>query len=153
MTFGRRFLSTAAAGALVVGGLSVTLSAGPANASAANCTNGANGFTSIPYNKSGTVETTKDLGGGRRAELHIAWINGVPHRWARISGATKAGDLVWMDYSTTYGDGWIQCGPFTVQSNGSPNTSAAHKATREPGEQFRACGRRVDGDSMCGPWL
>ncbi|MFI6458618.1 hypothetical protein ACIBF6_44620 [Streptosporangium amethystogenes] len=136
-----------------MGGLSVTLSAGPVNADAANCTNGANGFTSIPYNKSGIIETSNDLGGGRKVELHLATINGAPHRWARISGATKAGDLVWMDYSTTYGNGWIQCGPFTVQSNGSPNTSAAHKVARTAGEQFRACGRRFDGNSICGPWL
>ncbi|MEZ0070861.1 hypothetical protein [Planotetraspora sp. GP83] len=148
----RRLVSVSLAAALVTGGLTALSS--PASADAANCTNGANGFTNIPYNKTGTRVDgkTADLGGGRRVELHKGIINGVEHGWAIIMGATRAGDLVWMDWTSTYANGWVQCGPFTVQGDSLTNTSAAKNTSPAAGYWFRACGRRVGGPSVCGAW-
>jgi len=123
-----------------------------ASASVEECTNNRNGFVSIAYNLSGTIKRSVDLGGGRRAELHVGYVNGVQRGWARISGATRRGDQVWMDWSTTGGNGWLQCGPFTVQSDGSPNTSAAQKVRGDlPAWVFRACGL-VNGVGKCTGW-
>lgn len=122
-------------------------------ASVDECINNRNGFVDIPYNLSGTIKRSVDLGGGRRAELHVGYVNGVERGWARISGATRRGDQVWMDWSTTGGNGHMQCGPFTVQSDGSPNTSAAQRVRNDlPAWVFRACGL-VNGVGKCtDPW-
>lgn len=150
----RRSISIAAVGLLAAGTVSASLYAGPAYASPAECVNGANGFVSIAYNKTGTVVSGKtvDLGGSRRAELHSGTINGAQRGWAIIRGATQAGDQVWMDWTTTSGNGWLQCGPFSVQSNGSPNTSAAKSTSSASGYWFRACGKIAGGTSKCGAW-
>jgi len=132
---------------------SAVFAATPASASVAECVNGANGFTSIPYNLSGSIIRSVDLGGGRRAELHAGNVAGVRRGWARISGSTLYGDKVWMDWSTTGGNGWLQCGPFTVQGNGLPNTSAAQVVRPDlVNWVFRACGVIVGGTGRCTGW-
>jgi hypothetical protein len=124
--------------------------------SPAACQNGANGFVSIPYNKTGTkVDGTRvDAGPGgfpRYAEIHTGNINGVQHGWAIIRGNTRPGDKVWMDWTTNNRASRIQCGPFTVQTANSPNTSAAKRTSSSASYQFRAC-LNVNGDSYCGNW-
>lgn len=146
----RRLIAILVAG--IATNASLAFSAAPASASIAECTNGANGFVSIAYNRSGAVIHSVDLGGGRRAELHRGLVNGVDRGWAKITGSTRVGDKVWLDWSTTGGNGWLQCGPWSVNSNGSPNTSAAQRVTSDPAWVFRACGIIVGGTTKCTPW-
>ncbi|MEU6407531.1 hypothetical protein [Microbispora sp. NPDC046933] len=150
----RRSLSVAAAaGAFAAGTLTGVFAAAPANAAVSECVNGANGFVDIPYNKTGTVAYSVDLGGGRKAQLHYGSISGVQRGWAIIRGTTKKGDKVWMDWTTTATNGgWLQCGPFTVQADGLTNTSAAQKTSSKDGYWFRACGQIVGGTTRCTPW-
>ncbi|MDP9861647.1 MULTISPECIES: hypothetical protein [Streptosporangium] len=55
-----------------------------------------------------------------------------------------------MDWSTTSGNGHVQCGPFSVQRDGLPNTSAAKVVNYSSSSYvFRACGRIVGGESRC----
>ncbi|GIH28532.1 hypothetical protein Aph01nite_68420 [Acrocarpospora phusangensis] len=150
----RRYLHVAAVGILAVGGLN--LATGSAAASPAACQNGANGFVSIPYNKTGTPigSTRVDAGlavSARWAQIHVANIGGVQHGWAIIQGRTQPGDKVWMDWTRDNEASWIQCGPFTVQSAGSPNTSAAKRTDPSASYKFRAC-LNVNGQSWCGRW-
>ncbi|MEU4829429.1 hypothetical protein [Streptosporangium sp. NPDC023615] len=130
-----------------------TTTAGPAQATIQDCTT--YDFLSIPYNQAGGQQRSVSLGSGRQAGLLVARI-GSPlqnHAFAKITGATKPGDQVWMDWSTTGGNGHVQCGPFKVQNNGSPNTSAA-KAINYGNTSwvFRACGRIVGGSTKCTAW-
>ncbi|MFH8798070.1 hypothetical protein ACH4F6_00505 [Streptomyces sp. NPDC017936] len=126
----------------------------PAQATAAECTNGANGFTGIPYDKNGSTVHSVDIGSGVTVKLQQGYINGSNHGWARIDGSTWAGDRVWMDWTWDNGAHWIQCGPFTVQSNGSPSTSAAKVTSPSTSYRFRACGRLLGESSVscCTPW-
>jgi hypothetical protein len=139
--------------ALAAGGPMSIAAASPAHASVAECRNGANGFVSIPYNQSGTVRRSLRLGSGGRAliTLESASIQGRTRGYAKISGGTAQGDQVWMDWTTTGGNGWLQCGPWYVQSNGSPNTSAAQRTDPSSQWLFRACGL-VDGQGGCTAW-
>ncbi|MEU3983731.1 hypothetical protein AB0F77_27225 [Streptomyces sp. NPDC026672] len=73
---------------------------GTAHASVAECTNDANGFVSIPYNKSGSVKTSVSLGRAT-VQLPVGPISGKDYGWAKITGSTVAGDQVWMDWTTT----------------------------------------------------
>jgi hypothetical protein len=123
----------------------------PAQATVAECTNGANGFVSIPFNQSGTVRGSIFLGGRATVTLESASIQGRSRGFAKISGNTRRGDQVWMDWTTTGGNGWLQCGPWYVQSNGSPNTSAAQRTDPSPQWLFRACGL-VNGHGGCTDW-
>ncbi|WP_433357920.1 hypothetical protein ACQP25_45300 (plasmid) [Microtetraspora malaysiensis] len=151
----RRSLSITAIGLFAVGALGVGVSTGTAHASVSECVGGANGFADIAYNKTGTVVSGKtvDLGGGRRAELHTGTVAGFKRGWAIIRGTTKKGDRVWMDWTkTATRGGWMQCGPFTVQSDGLTNTSAAQKTSDDADYWFRACGQIVGGATKCGAW-
>ncbi|SNS42246.1 hypothetical protein SAMN05216276_100972 [Streptosporangium subroseum] len=153
MQFIRKFLTvTTVAGALAASTLSGVLAASPASAATIECVNGANGFANIAYNKRGSLVNSVDLGGGRKAELHRGQVNG-DRGWAIITGSTKAGDKVWMDWTTTAREGgWLQCGPFSVQANGLTNTSAAQKTSTDSRWQFRACGQIVGGSTKCAAW-
>jgi hypothetical protein len=137
----------------VVAALGLAATAGPASATVAECTNGANGFVSIPYNQSGSVKGSLRLGASDRATvtLEAATIQGRTRGYAKISGNTRVGDQVWMDWTTTGGNGWLMCGPWYVRSNGSPNTSAAQRTDPSSQWLFRACGL-VDGESGCTGW-
>ncbi|MDR7274444.1 hypothetical protein [Catenuloplanes atrovinosus] len=133
--------------------LNVAATAAPARASVAECTNGANGFVSIPYHQSGTVRRSIHLGANDRAliTLQSATIQGLTRGYAKISGSTRVGDQVWMDWTTTGGNGWLQCGPWYVRSDGAPNTSAAQRTDPSSQWLFRACGL-VDGEGGCTGW-
>ncbi|AGL18485.1 hypothetical protein [Actinoplanes sp. N902-109] len=146
--------SIKAAGAATVSMFAAALgivAAAPASASVAECTNGANGFVGIPYNQSGTTQRSITLGGRTTVSLQSAAVQGRTRGYAKISGNTRAGDQVWMDWTTTGGNGWLQCGPWYVQSNGSPNTSAAQRTDPSSQWLFRACGL-VDGQGGCTGW-
>ena len=149
----RATLATGAAVALASAGLALAGPATAAHATAAECTGGANGFNSIPYNQNGTNARTVSMGYGVTVRLQYGTVNGVQQGWARIDGSTIAGDKVWMDWTQTSGSTWMQCGPFTVQSNGSPNTSAAKRTSSSSSYQFRACGNLIGvGETKCTTW-
>lgn len=150
----RKFLTaTAVAGAFAASALTGVIAASPASAAPSECVGGANGFVDIAYNKKGTVVNSVDLGGGRKAELHRGNINNVERGWAIITGSTKAGDKIWMDWTSDGpSNGWMQCGPFSVQTNGQTNTSAAQKTSTSAVWQFRACGQIVGGTTKCAAW-
>src|ERR1044072_6764477 len=62
---------------------------------AAQCTNGANGFANVAYNYSGgTVAQSRTVASGVTVQLRFGLISGVQRGWARISGSTLPGDLV-----------------------------------------------------------
>ncbi|GAA2877263.1 hypothetical protein Acy02nite_62740 [Actinoplanes cyaneus] len=78
---------------------------------------------------------------------------GVERVFARIQGQTRQGDQVWLDWSYTGGNGWAQCGPFTVSADHRTNTSGA--ALRHPDGRtltFRACMNVHDAGVVCTDW-
>lgn len=148
----RAMTAMGAAVALASAGLALT---GPATAHAteADCTGGANGFSYIPYNKSGTDARAVSMGYGVTVRLQYGTVAGVQQGWARIDGATLAGDQVWMDWSQNGGASWLQCGPFTVKSPNSPDTSAAKRTSSSTSYKFRACGDLIGvGETRCTDW-
>ncbi|GAA2624155.1 hypothetical protein [Paractinoplanes durhamensis] len=154
----RTVAGTATLGALVTG-LGVVATAGPAAASVDECTNGRNGFVSIPYNQAGNTQSYIHLGSALQTlvSLERRTINGQDRVFAKIqprqngSGYTRPGNQVWLDWSTTGGNGWLQCGPFSVSANNAPNTSAAQRTNSSSSWVFRACGL-VDGIGGCTSW-
>ena len=109
-------------------------------------------FIGIPYNRSGTELKRVSFAGRINVKLMIAKFSGRERVFARVDGNTRAGDQVWLDWSYTGGNGWAQCGPFSVQSNGSPNTTGAALRTppNKPLLVFRACGlARSEGIGGC----
>jgi hypothetical protein len=120
----------------------------------AQCTNGANGFVDIPYNYTGgTMAESRTVASGVTVQLRFGPINGVQRGWARISGSTLPGDLVWIDWTRNGGSTWIQCGPFRINTAGNPNTSAAQRTSSSTAWLFRACGKRPNGPTVCTNWI
>ncbi|MFI9824315.1 hypothetical protein ACIHFC_28220 [Streptomyces sp. NPDC052013] len=135
-------------------GLAVAVPAGSAHATAAQCQNGANGFIDISDDASGTVVRSIDMGAGRTVTLHHGNIRGLQRGWAKISGTTVNGDLVWMDWTTNGGSKWLQCGPFAVDRGpGTSKTSAAKTTSTDKNYRFRACGYLKNaGQTKCTSW-
>lgn len=121
-------------------------------ATAAECEGGANGFVDISDSRRGTAVYTRNLGAGTRVILYYGNVGGVQRGWAMIDGSTIPGDLVWMDWTKDGRASWIQCGPFAVDDYGLTKTSAAQRTKNDDDWQFRACGRAVGFNSVCGPW-
>lgn len=88
---------------------------------------------------------------GRSIQLRVGAINGFQHGWARITGATRRGDSVWLDASGNGGATWLQCGPFLVGIDGYDAWSKAARARPDPNLRFRACGS-IDGVIRCTGW-
>jgi hypothetical protein len=151
----RRILSIASVGIMATGAMTAAISmpatsGNTAHATIADCKT-EYGFESIPYNQLGTPVYRVDLGGGRYVELQFVRAGGYQYGFAKISGATQKGDLVWLDWSDAR-PGWMQCGPFKVQKNGSPNTSRAKYRDDVPEHWIRACGQALGQASKCGSW-
>ncbi|GAA3338505.1 hypothetical protein GCM10020358_18840 [Amorphoplanes nipponensis] len=150
-TQGKRAVSAAAlllatAGAVVAGG-------GPASATAADCSNGANGFVTVSDNASGAVARHIEPYPEFIINLEYGTIGGVQRGFARLRGRTVQGDKVWMDWTRDAGRTWIQCGPFTVSYLFAPKTSAAQRTSRDANWRFRACGRGSGAnESFCTTW-
>jgi hypothetical protein len=60
--------------------------------------------------------------------------------WAEIAGPTKGSDRVWMDVSNDWGKTWTQCGPFSVDVDGTLGFTRAEPASSSKSRKFRACG-------------
>ncbi|MQS05624.1 hypothetical protein [Streptomyces alkaliphilus] len=134
---------------LAVGLMGAIGTAGPAQAAVADC---ATGFVSMPYNNSGSVKKSVSLG-QTTVQLHVGPNSGKDHGWAKITGSPWKDDRVWMDWSQDGGKTWLRCGPWTVQSDGSPNTSAAKVVKyNDPQWLFRTCGNQIGEASKCTGW-
>ncbi|MDH6128904.1 hypothetical protein [Kitasatospora sp. GP82] len=140
--------ATTAALALGAGLLIVGPAAGPALASAADCSGGANGFVDVSDNASGTVQRSS-FHDGDTISLQSAGGRG----FAKLEGATTSSESVWMDWTRDGGRTWLQCGPFQVDhGNGSSKTSAAKATSSDPNYRFRACALTADGVITCTNW-
>ncbi len=138
---------------LLTTGGAVVGSGSPAAATAAECSNGANGFVTVSDNASGTVARHIEPYPEFVINLEYGTVGGVQRGFARLRGRTVQGDKVWMDWTRNGGTTWLQCGPFTVSSLFAPKTSAAQRTSTDPNWQFRACGRSAGGDrSFCTRW-
>ena len=146
-------LAALAATGLLATFLSTAIGASAAQASAADCERGANGFVDISDSRSGTVQRTVDLTHGTKVELHSGVVNGVASGWAKISGNTVSSDRVWMDWTRDGGSTWLQCGPFEV-GNLTTKTSASKATSSSSSYRFRACGdsRVVGVTARCTSW-
>jgi len=131
--------------AALAAGLAVTGPAAPANALARDCTGGTNGFTDISDSASGTrqVDVQASTPDGavdltvQSIQLgHLLTLNG----FAKISGPTRPGDMVWMDWTQDNGKTWLQCGPFTVGSNNQSLTTPAKPTSTDGNYRFRVGG-------------
>jgi hypothetical protein len=135
-------------------GLAIAGPATTASASAAACEGGANGFIDISDDLSGNVARSLYLGAGVTITLQYGNVAGAQRGWAKISGSTLNGDLVWMDWTTNGGASWLQCGPFVVdRGNGTSKTSAAKRTSSSTSYKFRACGKLLGGSTTkCTTW-
>ena len=150
----RSRMSAAALFGLVGMTLAVVGPASPAQASAADCERGANGFVDIrddlrgahapPAKWNGRVVDRRP--GQRKVKVHLYYgtVKGAQRGWAMIDGDTRPGDWVWMEYSINGGESVkITCGPFSVDANGRSKTSAAKMTSKSSSVMFRACARMV----------
>ena len=140
-------INALAGAALLAASALVTVSA-PAQATAADC---ASQPWPSPVTNVSTVYTV-DTGFGTAVDLRKGTLNTKQAGWARIRGTTISGDLVWMDVTKDSGAHWVQCGPFSVDSSGGIPYTRAYYTSSSASYQFRACGRAVGGNSICGPW-
>lgn len=152
-----RRLGLVALAALLASTFTLVGPASPAQATAAQCEGGANGFIDISDSLRGTQVYAVDLGNSVTVRLYYGTVSGAQRGWAMIDGATWSGDRVWMDWTTNWNSSgnftWLQCGPFSVGSNGTTKTSAAKTTSSSSTYRFRACGRLVTGStSKCGAW-
>lgn len=140
----------------LLGGLALSAGlvfVGPAmaNASQADCVNGANGFIDISDNATGLFATGAGPGAnGEIVDIEHSLIRGTERGWAHLTGAVP-GDQVWMDWTRDNGRTWIQCGPFFATQNGQSLTSAAQATSSDPNWRFRA-GMNVGGQVMVSSW-
>jgi hypothetical protein len=122
-----------------------------ANASQADCVNGANGFIDISDNANGLYEVGAPIGAnGEIVDIEASLIRGTERGWAHLTGAVP-GDQMWMDWTRDNGHSWIQCGPFYATQNGQSLTSAAQRTDPSPNWRFRA-GMNVGGTVLVSAW-
>lgn len=153
----RSTLATAAALCAVAGGVVL---AQPAQASSADCTGGAHHFRDHPDDAEGdTVKPRRfDLGNVHFTLEKGAYV-GQQIAFGKISGETRPGDNVWMDWRADGWDHddavspWLQCGPFTVRSAGQSLTTPFRRTSTDPQYNFRVCGSLItDGVVRCSDW-
>lgn len=149
----RKFRKVTAA---LLGGLALSAGlvlAGPAtaNATQAECVNGANGFIDISDTANGLFRVGAGPGpNGEIVDIEISLIRGTQRGWAHLTSAVP-GDQMWMDWTQDNGVSWIQCGPFFATQNGQSLTSAAQATNPSPGWRFRA-GMNVGGQVYVSAW-
>lgn len=148
----RRGAALALAGTMLAGTAALT-GAGPASATAAQCSGGANGFIDISDSASGTNAVSPiNMGYGVTLSLQYGTVSGAQRGWAKINGALATQDQVWMNYSTNGGASVaIQCGPFTAGTKTS-KTTAAKRTSSSSSIRFQACARGYLLPQRCTPW-
>jgi hypothetical protein len=140
-------LATGVAIGVQVGG---AVLARPVAAADPDCGGGSAGFVAVASEQRGLERMAVAVGRGR-VSLEFVKVDGGIHGFARIGGDTRRGDRVWLDWSSTGGNGWAQCGPYRVAGAGKAAASAGWVATDEPDRVMRACGR-VDDVTRCTDW-
>jgi hypothetical protein len=141
----QRFAGPSAVLGVLVGTL-ITV-ASPASASPSNCATWPN-----PANATNTSTVAHVWMGDTKVELRFGYLNGRQAGWARLANAIRRGDKFWLDVSSTRGNGWIQCGPFTWPDSGT--YTPAHYTSSDPNTVFRACGRTAGSNaSWCTGWI
>ncbi|WP_075779704.1 hypothetical protein [Streptomyces acidiscabies] len=156
----RPALATAAALCALTTGVLVAQPARPASAAASDCTGGARGFRDHPDNAEGDTAKPRDFSVGNvRFTLEKGAYVGQQIAFGKISGETRPGDNVWMDWRADGWDNtnavspWLQCGPFTVRSAGQSLTTPFKRTSTDPNYQFRVCGSLIsDGVVRCSQW-
>lgn len=156
----RSSFATAAALCAVAAGVVLVQPAQPAVASAADCEGGARGFRDHPDNAEGDTDKPRhfELGDVRFTLEKGAYV-GQQIAFGKISGQTRPGDNVWMDWRANGWDHdnavspWLQCGPFTVRSAGQSLTTPFKRTSTDPQYNFRVCGSlAVNGVIRCSDW-
>ncbi|MFC5216056.1 hypothetical protein [Streptomyces coerulescens] len=156
----RSTLATAAALCAVATGVVLTQPAQPAQAAASDCEGGARGFRDHPDNAEGDTGKPRSFNlGNARFTLEKGVYVGQQIAFGKISGETRPGDKVWMDWRADGWDHdnavspWLQCGPFTVRSAGQSLTTPFRRTSTDPQYQFRVCGSLIsDGRVTCSDW-
>ncbi|MFB8106915.1 MULTISPECIES: hypothetical protein [unclassified Streptomyces] len=157
----RTTLATAAALTAATAGVLVAHPVQPAHASASDCESGARGFRDHPDNAEGDTDKPADFSlGSVRITLEKGSYVGQQIAFGKISGQTRPGDNVWMDWRADGWDRdqnamspWLQCGPFTVRSAGQSLTTPFRRTSTDPQYQFRVCGSlKSDGVIRCSGW-
>ncbi|WP_062439333.1 hypothetical protein [Herbidospora daliensis] len=140
-----KMLSALSAAALAVTGLTVTVvTATPASALACPASVNPSSATG------GVTQRTKALPGGRTLELRSGYVNGVQYAWARVVPNSLNGENIWLDYSTTSGNGWAQCDLRTLSSSGR-NYGQGFRTSSSSAVVMRA-GYRTGGVSYLTTW-
>lgn len=126
----RSTLAAVAALCTVATGVVLAQPPQPAAAAASDCVGGRRGFRDHPDNASGDSGKPREFWVGN---VHFTLEKGVYGStqigFGKISGETRPGDKVWMDWRANGWDNadsvspWLQCGPFTVQSAGQSLTT------------------------------
>ncbi|WP_405869914.1 RICIN domain-containing protein [Streptomyces zaomyceticus] len=124
---------------------------GSSPAGAEVCETGANGFTDIADNLSGAVAQSRS-DADRRVSVQYGTVHGAQRGWARLDGATREGDQVWLDWTRDGGRTWLRCGAFAVGADGATKTSAAKQTSSSSTWQFRACALPTGGTTRCTDW-
>lgn len=124
-----------------------------AQATAAQCAGGANGFVDVSDSLLGVVADQRH---NSVANLYLTFgqVAGQTRGWAYLGSpaGTRLGDgyLVWMDWSINGGQTWMQCGPFSSRSGQGSITSPAKNT--DPTYRFRA-GALVNGQQLLTDWI
>jgi hypothetical protein len=90
---------------------------------------GCSGFVAVATDQRGTIGRQADLGGATVTLEFVETADAI-YGFARREG----GGQVWLDWSSTGGDGWTRC----------DSTTAAQRTTDDPQWLLRACGRAGD---------
>ncbi|MFF1542659.1 hypothetical protein [Streptomyces sp. NPDC058291] len=156
----RSALATAATLCAVATGVVIAQPPQPAAASAADCEGGAHNFRDHPDDAEGdTVKPRRFDVGNVHFTLEKGAYVGQQIAFGKISGQTRPGDNVWMDWRANGWDNagavspWLQCGPFTVRTAGQSLTTPFKRTSTDPQYQFRVCGSLIsDGVVRCSDW-
>lgn len=124
------------------------------SALASDCERGANGFVDISDRLSGTVRRNVEADRSLTITLQTATIAGAQRGFAKISGPTLRGDMVWMNWSLDGGHTTrVQCGPFAVDGTNLTKTSAAKITNPSSLYVFQACGAARGSRTACTSWF
>ncbi|MFJ4832041.1 hypothetical protein ACIP79_19395 [Streptomyces sp. NPDC088747] len=156
----RSTLATVAVLCTVATGVVLAQPPQPAAAAASDCVGGKRGFRDHPDNASGDSVKPREFWVGN---VHFTLEKGVYGStqigFGKISGQTRPGDKVWMDWRAEGWDNadsvspWLQCGPFTVRSAGQSLTTPFRRTSTDPAYQFRVCGSlATDPPARCSAW-
>ncbi|WP_344320409.1 hypothetical protein [Streptomyces macrosporus] len=141
----RRIISGGTAALMLAAGLLLAGPASTAHATAAECSNGANGFTDISDSLRGTpvngTAVTNSNGNAASFGQHVGTVSGRQMGWGFLEARNLPSSVrvdLWMDVTNDGGNTWIQCGPFSMWGSGTI-TTAAYPTSSSSLRKFRVC--------------